>query len=385
MPADAMRNEKCKMRNESDLARKPNPPAPFPKREGGERQRLVPLHTITQAQVQLSASRPVRTQMLDVAGEVRPHDHDYYEISMGHAGSATHETDHYGLPFGNGTVVIIAPGQTHAFSSVKKLRVTNIYYLAEWLLTELRALWENDGLVPLFLAASLFRRPISDVRVPQFSLTPEESADCARELADIAAELTLPQPSLVLLKSSLLKFLIRLARSHNERLVHRGDAETRRTNFEGEEGRVGRRHSPPPLAGEGAGGRGVRCSPSPLEGEGRVRGSFGFRPEIWTALDSVEESIRQSTPFSVDALADQAGLSTDHLSRLFKEATGWPPMDYFQRRRIHHACTWLLNPRHSITDVALALGFSDAAHFSRLFRQHQGLTPRDYRKMYAPK
>src|SRR5947209_5901153 len=109
-----MRIEKSKMRNEAVRPRKPNPPAPFPAREGGERQRLRAQHTITQAEVQLSASRPVRTQLMDVAGEVRPHDHDYYEISMGHAGSALHETDHYGLPFGNGTVVIIAPGQTHA-------------------------------------------------------------------------------------------------------------------------------------------------------------------------------------------------------------------------------------------------------------------------------
>ena len=59
-------------------------------------------------------------------------------------------------------------------------------------------------------------------------------------------------------------------------------------------------------------------------------------------------------------------------------------MDYFQRRRIHHACTWLLNPRNSVTDVAVALGFSDAAHFSRLFSRYQRVSPREYRKMYLP-
>ncbi len=367
-----------------DAARKPTPPAPGPARKGVERQApLVPLHTITQSHVQLSAQRPVRSALLDVAGEVRPHDHDYYEISMGHAGSALHETDHYGLPFGNGTVVIIAPGQTHAFSAVNNLRVTNIYYLAEWLLTELRSLWENDGLVPLFLAASLFRRPIRDVRVPQFQLKAKESAECALELADISAELARPQPSLVLLKSSLLKFLIRLARAYRRaaEFSHRKDAKTQRT-----EGRNERTASSPPpsLSGKilassvepGVGGLGLRAAGSL---------NANFRDEIWTALDRVEESIRQSTPFSVDELSGQVGLSADHLTRIFKDATGWAPMDYFQRRRIHHACTWLLNPRHSITDVAIALGFADAAHFSRLFRQHQGLTPREYRKMYAPR
>lgn len=293
----------------------------------------MPRYTIRHAEVQLSASRPVRAQSMLVNNSVTPHDHDYYEICVAHSGSALHQTDNYDLPFKAGSVVVIAPGQTHAFEQVKNLRVTNVYYLAEWLLADLRALWEHDGLVPLFLAASLFLRPMRDVRVPQFTLQEDDSERCRRELDDATRELSTPKPSLVYLKSALQKFLIGLSRSY------------------------------------------VR------DQQARELG-FGFRREIWMAMEQIEETIRQSTPFSVEALATQSGLSTDHLSRVFKEATGLAPMDYFQRRRIQHACAWLLNPRNSVTEVAYALGFADAAHFSRLFSRYQGISPRAYRKMY---
>ena len=299
------------------------------------RPRLRPEWTIRQEAVQLSASRPMRAQQhMEVRRTVRPHDHDYYEICVAHAGTALHQTDTYDRPLSAGSVVVMAPGQTHGFINVDNLDVTNIYYLAEWLLADLRALWEHDGLVPLFLSASLFRRPMSEVPVPQFSLTPEQLQSCTRELDDATRERESAKPSLVLLKACLLKFLIGLSRAY-------------------------------------------------VQGEPERQLGFGFRREVWTALEQIEESIRQSTPFSVDELATKSELSADHLSRIFKDATGWAPMDYFQRRRIHHACTWLLNPRNSITDVAYALGFSDAAHFSRLFRRYQGQSPRKYRKMYV--
>jgi AraC-like DNA-binding protein/quercetin dioxygenase-like cupin family protein len=295
--------------------------------------RLIPCRTIKQEHVLLSASHPMRLQSLEVRQSVAPHDHDYYEIIVIQAGTAIHQTEGYDRPLEAGSVVVIAPGQIHALSEVKDLNVTNIYYLAEWLLLDLRTLWEHDGLVPLFLAASLFRRPLEKVPVPQFSMHGVEWERCCRELDDAARELNTQTPSRVFLKSTLLKFMITLSRTYA-----RED---------------GSRHL-----------------------------GFEFRQEIWTALDSIEESIRQSMPLSVEKLAEQSELSADHLSRIFKESTGWSPMDYFQRRRTHHACSWLLNPRHSITDVALALGFSDTAHFSRLFRRYQGCSPREYRNTY---
>jgi AraC-like DNA-binding protein/mannose-6-phosphate isomerase-like protein (cupin superfamily) len=303
---------------------KPTPPPPGTA--------LKPHNTISQSHVLLSAARPVRTQLLLCRHQVAPHDHDYYEITFVHSGRGMHQTSDYELPIGPGSVLAVAPGATHGYPRMENVRLTNIYYLAEWLLTDLRALWEHDGLVPMFLAASLFRRNVP-LQVPQFDLSKSEAAICSRELDDIAEELKKSQPSLVFLKASMLKFLIRLSRAYVERQKSR---------------ELG----------------------------------FAFRREIWSALDRIEETIRQSNSFSVDALAEESGLSADHFTRLFKEATGFSPMDYFQRRRIHHACTLLLNPRNSITEIAYSLGFSDAAHLCRLFQRYQGLSPRGYRKKY---
>ena len=90
-------------------------------------------------------------------------------------------------------------------------------------------------------------------------------------------------------------------------------------------------------------------------------------------------------PAHVTAAADvlrYAGLSPDHLSRVFLAATGRRPMDYFQRRRAQHATVRILDRARSITDVAYELGYADAAHLSRAFRHFYGVSPRAYRKTF---
>src|ERR1051326_8649088 len=124
-----------------------------------QRSKLKPAFTATQARVRLSAARPVNTQECRLSSApVAAHDHEYYEICFVHSGSALHCTDFYDATIQKGSVVVMAPGTIHAFAEPRDLRVTNIHYLAEWLLVDTRTLWEHDGLVPLFLAASLFRR-----------------------------------------------------------------------------------------------------------------------------------------------------------------------------------------------------------------------------------
>ena len=295
--------------------------------------RTVPLRagwTISQEHVRLSASRPVRVQNLKVNHEVGPHDHAFYEIVVIRAGTAIHQTDYYDLPIRPGSVVVIPPGKVHAITRTRQLQVTNIYYLAEWLLGDLRALWENDGVGPLFLAASLFRRP-ELLKVPQFELGGDSPA-CSRELDDTAAELERSAPSIVYLRSSFSKFLILLSRAY-------------------------------------------------MRSAAREVG-FQFRREIWMALEHIEDCIADCRPLRVDELARKLNMSPDHFSKLFKKASGWAPLEYFQSRRIQHACRLLLNPQTSITEVGYALGYADTAHLSRLFKRFMSVSPRAYRATY---
>ena len=76
----------------------------------------------------------------------------------------------------------------------------------------------------------------------------------------------------------------------------------------------------------------------------------------------------------LDDLAAVAHLSPFHLLRVFHKATGLPPHAYQTQVRIHRAKR-LLRQRSSITQVALATGFFDQAHFSRQFKRYVGITP----------
>jgi AraC-like DNA-binding protein len=85
---------------------------------------------------------------------------------------------------------------------------------------------------------------------------------------------------------------------------------------------------------------------------------------------------------TVDALATALGCSRRQLYNAFAEEPDGVA-GYILRRRIE-ACRGAFDQRgndaRSITDIALAFGFTNMAHFSRVFRSHLGLAPSDYRR-----
>lgn len=83
---------------------------------------------------------------------------------------------------------------------------------------------------------------------------------------------------------------------------------------------------------------------------------------------------------TLDRLADAAGLSKYHFSRLFKAAMGVPPYQYVVQQRVERAKHLLRQTDLSVTQIALRTGFYSQSHFSGKFRQHAGATPSAYRK-----
>ncbi|WP_274433641.1 bifunctional transcriptional activator/DNA repair enzyme AdaA [Alicyclobacillus sp. ALC3] len=90
---------------------------------------------------------------------------------------------------------------------------------------------------------------------------------------------------------------------------------------------------------------------------------------------------RYQEPLTLDILASELTISPYHLHRVFKRSTGITLADYVVHKRIEAAkemiCT---NPQHTITDIALAVGFRSAAHFSTVFQRKTGHTPTEYRE-----
>jgi AraC family transcriptional regulator len=95
-------------------------------------------------------------------------------------------------------------------------------------------------------------------------------------------------------------------------------------------------------------------------------------------LEYIEEHIAE--PISLTSLADVARLSPTHFARAFKQSFGMPPHGYHVHRRVERAKIMLADPIRSITEVALACGFSASSSFSTVFRRTCGRTPMSYRR-----
>lgn len=79
-------------------------------------------------------------------------------------------------------------------------------------------------------------------------------------------------------------------------------------------------------------------------------------------------------------LAAQAALSVEAFIRWFKAATGRTPAAFVAERRIREACRRLAFSDDSIEQVAEAVGFANRHHFSRVFKQHAGCGPAQFRR-----
>src|SRR5262249_16879752 len=83
---------------------------------------------------------------------------------------------------------------------------------------------------------------------------------------------------------------------------------------------------------------------------------------------------------SVNHVAEAVGLSTRTLQRrLHEEGTSLARL--IAQVRLDFARRLLRDPERPIRDVAIDLGYSDPAHFTRAFHTWTGLTPREYRSL----
>ena len=80
---------------------------------------------------------------------------------------------------------------------------------------------------------------------------------------------------------------------------------------------------------------------------------------------------------SLDDLARLSGLSPFYLTRVFRQEVGLPPHAYQVQVRVQRAQGWIA-AGWSLTEVALAAGFSDQSAFSNQFKRHVGVTPGQY-------
>jgi AraC family transcriptional regulator len=83
----------------------------------------------------------------------------------------------------------------------------------------------------------------------------------------------------------------------------------------------------------------------------------------------------------LDELACEAGLSTSHFIRSFRQSTGKTPYQFLLDWRVQRAQTLMRNPHTSLTEIAESSGFANQHHMARIFRSVTGMTPSAYRRL----
>jgi len=92
-------------------------------------------------------------------------------------------------------------------------------------------------------------------------------------------------------------------------------------------------------------------------------------------LDNINDNL------SLQQLSHFASLSKYHFVRLFKEKTGYTPVDYYIRLKIQKACELLENSGAKINSISTMLGFNNPYYFSITFKRVVGQSPQRYREM----
>jgi AraC-like DNA-binding protein len=116
-------------------------------------------------------------------------------------------------------------------------------------------------------------------------------------------------------------------------------------------------------------------------GSGRAT-SPGLAPWQIRRVRAVVDASPEADP-SVAALAAACRLSQSHFARGFTASMGMPPHKWLVNRRIERAKALLLGGREELSQIALACGFGDQGHFTRVFGRSEGESPGRWRRRHC--
>ncbi len=100
--------------------------------------------------------------------------------------------------------------------------------------------------------------------------------------------------------------------------------------------------------------------------------------EIETAMNYFNKNFY--TPIVIEDYAKQHHMTSWWFIQNFKKFAQVTPTQYILSLRINNAMNLLDSTDYSISKIAISVGYDNALYFSRLFKKHTGLSPREYRK-----
>jgi AraC-like DNA-binding protein len=117
-----------------------------------------------------------------------------------------------------------------------------------------------------------------------------------------------------------------------------------------------------------------------LGGDG---GTQSMRGQIRRVLGFIRSHLHE--PLEVQTLADLAGLSRAHFTRVFTHSEGVSPAEYVLNERMRRAARLLVSSGAAVKQVSRDCGFDDPNYFAKAFRKSYGASPTEFRTtgMYA--
>ncbi len=256
------------------------------------------------------------------------HTHTFVEVAVMTGGAGVHHCRAGRRPLQIGDVVLLRPGVWHAYEECHALDMYNCCFAAELLQHELGWTREDPSLGYLLWAGPYAQQRRGTLLT---HLGPAQLAESVQHLDALAALAAEPIRS------------------------HRGDIIGRLALF---------------LAGIAR----AATAEAPA-------GGAPIHPSVLVAMRMMES--RPDRQWTLTELAAELHLAPGYLVRLFKNATGLPPMAYLARHRVEVAASRLLRTDDPISRIGESVGWADQNYFARRFKAHYGLSASAYRARFS--
>lgn len=263
-----------------------------------------------------------------------PHVHEFMEIVIVKTGTAVHRMRSGAVPIGPGSVLLMRPGQWHAYESPDDFRIWNLYIPANTLAGELKALRHHPVLASF--TSGRITATVSKAHVP--GMRPSNLA---------------PSVDLSLIEN----YLLALAMSANE--------------------------GPRSLSQLGHLLIVLDLLAPAFTSVNPESAVPTTHPAVLAATELLDAEPTRA--WSLGEIAGSVHVSAPYLCRLFTKDLGISPLHYLERHRLELTAQLLLEGDLSISEISAATGWSDTNYMTRRFRALHGMPPTQYRGEFQRK
>ncbi len=271
---------------------------------------------------------PFNIEIADLKQDFLPHSHDFSELVIILDGNATHVVDEYEYYIKAGDAFVIQGNTQHGFKNISHLKLCNIMFDLQKLNANYVSLKKLPGFQYLFNIEPYYRNECqfdSKLFIDPVRLKFAESL-----LSMILDEFNNSKDGFnIVIEVYFLAIITFLSRHFSLEVKH----ETQKLYL------------------------------------------------IAEAIAYIENNFTKQ--INIEEVSKMCHFSTRQFFRIFKQTYGISPSEHIHQLRMNMAARLLMESRLNITQISIECGFSDISFFSRQFKAHFSVSPRDFRNTYA--